>query len=145
MEDEVLRQLLANYALDEFGKEGEKGDRTIIVQILGTEARLLQQGSDIGELHLIWKDTRGERQVHYGSDSNSKLVNESLEKRTRGGIRWAGFNKGHNFSDRHTLKRGKRWSVDGHISSRTKTPCSIEVGPDVVDLQTKMVIELVKK
>ena len=82
----MLRQLLTYNAFDEFGKEGEKKDRAVIVKIIRTKTRLLQQRSDIGELHLIRKDTRGKRQVHYSSDRNGYVVSEALEKGSGNGI-----------------------------------------------------------
>ena len=86
MEDEMLRQLLTYNVFDEFGKEGEKRDRAVIVKIIRTKTRLLQQRSDIGELHLIRKDTRGKRQVHYSRDRNGYVASEALEKGSGTGI-----------------------------------------------------------
>ena len=57
--------LLNDHALNDFRLEVEKRNRSIVVQIIGTKIRFLQEGRNKSKFNLTRHQAGRERQIHY--------------------------------------------------------------------------------
>jgi hypothetical protein len=60
---QMTSKLPTHHSLNQFRQEGKKRYRTVVVEIIRAERGLFQEGSNIGYLHLIWKNSIGNRHV----------------------------------------------------------------------------------
>jgi hypothetical protein len=52
-------ELPTHHPLNQFRHEGQKRYRTVVVEIIRAERGPFQEGSNIGYLYLIWKNSLG--------------------------------------------------------------------------------------
>jgi hypothetical protein len=59
----MFSELPTHHSLNQLRQERKKGYRTVVVEIIRAERGLFQEGSNVGYLHLIWKNSMGKRHV----------------------------------------------------------------------------------